>query len=124
MAVLDTNFLVALDAGDGAAVDLLAQMHKDGEVPRVPSLVAVEYAHHFPDPAMVIETICRTLEYEDTSTAWAFHATRLRQRLHQEVARIRHADFWIAAFADLHREAVITKDGRHFEAMGIPTRAW
>lgn len=123
MPVLDTSFLIALQAGDEKALELLATM-KD-EPLLVPGIVAVEFLTPFGAKAeKTYVELDRSFSLVHTSADWVLAAARLRQRLHRERRSIRLADFWIAAWAVLHDTPVVTRNATDFAAMGVATLTW
>lgn len=123
MAVLDTNFLIALHDREGPALRLLDELR--GEVLLVPSVVAVEfltaYGRRAPEAYAELE---RAFTVAHTDGDWVREAARLRARLRREGRSIRLADFWIATWAHLHGTFVVTRNERDFEALGVRARRW
>jgi predicted nucleic acid-binding protein len=123
MPVLDTNFLIALEMRDPAAVALLEEIRHEDLL--VPSIVAVEYlTTHGPDPSDAQVALARAFTLIHTDASWIETAARLRRKLRSKKRPIRLADFWIAAFAVHHDTHVISRDTEHFDAMGVRTRTW
>lgn len=123
MPVLDTNFLIALHAGDPDAERLLQEIAS--EVLLVPSIVAVEFLTPFGKKrAIAYERLHTAFTITDTNPDWILAAAALRLRLRREGKKIRMADFWIAAWAELATTYVVTRNTKDFTALGIDTRAW
>ena len=123
MPVLDTSFLIRLQAGDPAAVALLHEMK--GELLVVPPWVVVEFlTGHTGKPERVLDDLARAFTLVQTTPTWAVEAARLRRSLREKGAKIRLPDFWIATFARGLGTSVVTQDAKHFAALGVPTRTW
>ncbi|MEA3200621.1 MAG: hypothetical protein QOE90_2049 [Thermoplasmata archaeon] len=123
MPVLDTNFLIALDSQDEAAIALLHELRAERLL--VPDVVAAEYLTPLGARAAEgYQAIARAFTPASTSKEWVLAAAALRQRLRKEKRSIRLADFWIAAWAELEDTFVVTRSEKDFAAMGIKTRAW
>lgn len=123
MPVLDTSFLIRLQAGDPAARTLLTDL--TGETLVVPPWVVVEFlTGHTGRPERVLADLDRAFTIAHTTAEWMLEATRLRKELHGKGAKIRLPDFWIAAYARLLDTAVVTQNTKHFDAFGVPTRTW
>lgn len=123
MPVLDTNFLIALQAGEEGAVRLLNDLR--GERLVVPAIVAVEFLTPYGTRApKALEELHRAFTVTHTSDEWVLAAARLRQRLRREKRSLRLADFWIAAWAVHEDTAVVTRNVKDFDAMGVATRSW
>lgn len=123
MPVLDTAFLIRLQAGDAAARDLLEQLA--GQPLVVPPWVVVEFlTGHTGAPERVRQELDRAFMLVETDAAWTIAAARFRRELHRKGTKIRLPDFWIATFARLLDTPVVTQDVKHFAAMGIETISW
>jgi predicted nucleic acid-binding protein len=126
MPVLDTNFLIALQERDEAAMALLASMQREPLL--VPSIVAVEflapYGANARDAKDAYEALERSFTIAHTDAAWIEAATKLRARLRKAKKSIRLADFWIATWAVAHGTSVVTKNVKDFEAIGVKTSTW
>lgn len=123
MPVLDTSFLIRLQAGDERAQALLTELK--GEPLVVPPWVVVEFlTGHTGEPQRVLGELDRAFTLVQTTPAWALEAARLRRELHERGARIRLPDFWIATFARLMDTFVVTQNTKHFAAFGIGVRSW
>jgi hypothetical protein len=85
--VLDTDFLIALDTQEPAALALLEEL-KD-ETLLVPDIVAVEDLTPFGDRAADAHNeLARPFTLAPTSRDWVLAATRLRERLRREAMGI------------------------------------
>lgn len=123
MPLLDTSFLIRLQARDEAAIDLLGGL--SGEPLLVPPWVVVEFlTGHTSKSERALEDLACSFTLVQTSPEWAIEASRFRRKLHAKGAKIRLADLWIATFARLHDTAVVTQDVKHFRALGVKTRTW
>lgn len=123
MPILDTSFLIRLQAGDEAARALLEAIKDETLV--VPPWVVVEFATgHTSKPERVLEDLTRAFTLLQTTPQWAIDAAKLRRVLRAKGAKIRLPDFWIATFAHGLRTYVVTQDTKHFAALGVPTRSW
>lgn len=122
MPVLDTNFLIALADGDAKAQVLLEAL-KDQPL-TVPSIVAAEFLAPYANPGDVLRNLERSFQVKQTSTQWIEEAARRRHELAKRRASIRSADFWIATWAHLEDDVVVTRNGRDFEALGVRTVSW
>lgn len=123
MPVLDTSFLIRLQAGDRDALALFAEISNEMLV--VPPWVVVEYVTgHGGKPERLVEELDAAFTLLQTSPKWALDAAKMRRALREKGAKIRVPDFWIAAFAKGLRTYVVTQDERHFASMGVPTRSW
>lgn len=123
MPVLDTSFLIRVQAGDAGAQALLKEL--TGQALVVPPWVVVEFlTGHTGRPEQVLEELDHAFTILHTSTEWMLEAGRFRRELHQKRLRIRLPDFWIATYARLLDTPVVTQNTRHFDALGVPTRSW
>lgn len=123
MPVLDTDFLIRLQAGDEGAKRLLKELERERLV--VPPWVVVEFlTGHTGDTRRVLDDLARAFTLVQTSPAWALEAAKLRKALHQKKAKIRLPDFWIATFARLLNTFVVTQNVKHFRAFEVPVRTW
>lgn len=122
MAVLDTSFLIALEEREEGAVAWL-EAHRDEEH-FVPNFVAVEYltGHTAVEEALDLLEASFTLCHGDVS--WIRTSVALRKALRREGARFRSPDFWIAAWAQHLETVVVTRNERHFRALGVPVETW
>jgi predicted nucleic acid-binding protein len=123
MPVLDTNFLIALARADAGAKRLLESIAR--QPLRVPSVVAAEFlAPYGAQRAEVLRNLERSFEIVHTGPAWVEAAARQRHELARSKASIRSVDFWIATWAFLHDDAVVTRNVADFQALGAPTMTW
>lgn len=117
MAVLDTNFLIALEVEDENAIAWL-DVHRTDEH-HVPDFVAVEYLTGHTSPDEAFEALEAAFTIAHGTTPWVQSATRLRKRLRERKARFRSPDFWIAAWANYLGAAVVTRNEAHFNDLGV-----
>ena len=123
MPILDTSFLIRLQAGDTAARALLTELAAETLV--VPPWVVVEFlTGHTGKPERVLEDLDRAFTLAQTTPEWTLEAARFRKKLHDKGAKIRLPDFWIAAYARLLDTPVVTQNTKHFDALGVETRTW
>lgn len=123
MPVLDTNFLIALQDQDRAALTLLDEVHTERLL--VPSIVAVEFLTGYTRGRREAhEALDAAFDVVHTDAAWIHTASQLRDRLRSKRRSIRAADFWIASWAVLHDTPVISRNVKDFEAMGVECRSW
>jgi predicted nucleic acid-binding protein len=123
MPVLDTSFLIRLQARDQKAMALLEELA--GETLTVPPWVVVEFlTGHTAKPERVLEDLARAFTLVQTSPEWTMEAAKFRKALHAKGSKIRLPDFWIATFARLLETSVVTQDVKHFAALGVKTRTW
>lgn len=122
MAVLDTNFLIALEAQDPGAIQWL-EGHRTEEH-HVPDFVAVEYltGHSAPDDAF--DTLDAAFTIAHGTADWIRAATRLRKNLRKRHVRFRSPDFWIAAWAYFLETSVVTRNRGHFKDLGVELADW
>lgn len=122
MAVIDTNFLIALEKGDASALRWLEENRQDEH--HVPDFVAVEYLTRHTSPDAAFEALAAGFTIAHGTPAWIRSATRLRRDLHARRARFRAPDFWIAAWAHHLEAPVVTRNGTHFRGFGIGIATW
>jgi predicted nucleic acid-binding protein len=123
MAILDTNFLIALKANEATAVELLGEL--EGEPLLVPSIVAAEYLTRFgADPVDAYQELDRAFTIVQTSPEWVKVAGHLRWSLQGKRRQVRRPDLWIGVWARLHRTFVVTRNEKDFGALGIEVRRW
>lgn len=122
MAVLDTNYLIALEANEPSAIAWLAQNR--GDEHHVPDFVVVEYLTGHSDSEGALEALAAAFTIAHGDPAWIRSATRLRQRLRAKKARFRSPDFWIAAWAVHLGTLVVTRNRSHFRELGAPVADW
>lgn len=122
MAVLDTNFLVALERGEARAVDWLGE-HRDQEH-FVPDFVAVEYLTGHSAQEEALDVLDASFTIAHGNLAWIRSSVVLRKALRKKGLRFRSPDFWIAAWAHHLQTSVVTRNARHFEGLGVPVETW
>lgn len=123
MPVLDTSFLIRLQAKDTAAQALLREIRSETLV--VPPWVTVEFlTGHSRDPRLVLDELRNAFQLTETSPEWALAASAWRKELHGAKKRIRLPDFWIASFARLFDTYVVTGNVRRFRDLGVGVRTW
>lgn len=119
--ILDTNFLIALEKGEAAAVDWLAE---HGDEHGVPDFVAVEYLTGHTSTAAALDAIEGAFVILHGDRDWIDAAVALRKALRRKGARFRVPDFWIAAWARYHDTSVVTRNRSHFQQLGVPVETW
>lgn len=122
MAVLDTDFLIALEQREDSAVAWLHN-HRDDEH-LVPDVVAVEYLTGHTEPEAVFGLLQASFTIAHGNPEWIRTSVSLRKRLRMKNVRFRTPDFWIACWAHHHDMPVITRNRRHFKPLGVRTETW
>jgi predicted nucleic acid-binding protein len=122
MPVLDTNFLIALDAKDPPALGLLEELRQEPLL--VPSVVAAEFLTMKADPAAAFDSLEAAFTVVQTSRAWTVEAASWRRELRSARIPARSADAWIACWARLHKTFVVTRNAKEFQRLGVEVRSW
>lgn len=122
MAVLDTNFLIALEQRETRAEQWLAEHQNEEHF--VPDIVAIEYLTGHTAHEEALEVFEASFTIAHGSLEWIRSSVVLRQTLRKRKRRFRSPDFWIAAWARHLQTSVVTRDTRHFQAFEIPVETW
>lgn len=123
MPVLDTNFLIALEDGNPAALALLTDISSEELV--VPAVVAAEYlTHSGARRSRALEELERAFTIRNTSRTWIETAAAHRSSLAQQGVRFRLPDFWIGIWALAEKTYVVTQNENDFRALKVKTRSW
>jgi predicted nucleic acid-binding protein len=122
MPVLDTNFLIRLDARDPAAEKALRAIEAQDLV--LPAQAAAEYLAGVADPEAELARLHAGFRVVQTTDVHLLVVARLAAKAFAafEVARPRWGDLHIAAAALLEGTYVVTTNKRHFTRLGVA--AW
>lgn len=124
MAILDTTFLVALQRGEQAALDLLSEFRQFGAPLRVPAAVWVEYLSGFPpgSRSRVTQELTNSCVFEPFDRAQADAAARLQHELAKGGLPLSWHDLQIAATAFVAGEPLLTSDEGFQRVVGLDVR--
>jgi predicted nucleic acid-binding protein len=122
MAVLDTDFLIALEQDDAGAVEWLHERREEEHL--VPDFVVVEYLTGHSEPEEALDLIEKSFTILHGDLEWIRASVSLRKKLRRKGVRFRTPDFWIASWAHYRKAPVITRNRRHFRALGVPAVSW
>lgn len=122
MPVLDTTFLIGLEKRPGTLRHFLEDLNEEGEPILVPVQAAIEFAAGADDPAQAIRTLQEAFTVVPFGPVLAIEAARLARASFASGKFPGWPDIQIAATARHEGMVVVTRNGRHFETLGIRVR--
>lgn len=121
MPVIDTTLLIA-DERDAEVHAFIEGLVAEGEALLVPAQVAIEFAAGRADPAEAIRKLRDAFVLVPCGPDIALEAARLARASFREGSFPGWPDIQIAATALREGMALVTKNGRHFEPLGVRVR--
>lgn len=118
MVVLDANFLIALEKGNGKAMQRIEGLLTERQPLRVAAVAWVEYLAGVPlgRRHAAQEDLDQTTSFEPFTRECAAVAVRLQSELLKQGARLAHNDLQIAATALHYHEPLVSND-KGFDAV-------
>jgi predicted nucleic acid-binding protein len=117
--VLDTTALVDADRRGAAVAKVVESRHEAGDDAVVPIQAAIEYCAGRDDPAAGLRALRASFAIVPCDEEIGLEAARLARAALEAGRFPGWADVQIAATAKRLGMAVVTRDARHFEALGI-----
>jgi tRNA(fMet)-specific endonuclease VapC len=124
--LLDTNAVIALNAGDPA---LLEQLQEADEV-FVPAIVlgelyfGAEKSGRAEENRQRVDTLADRWIIHDCDRVTARHYGRIKNQLRTQGQPIPENDIWIAALAKQHDLVLVTRDQHFSHVEGLKTASW
>jgi tRNA(fMet)-specific endonuclease VapC len=124
--LLDTNAVIALNAGDPA---LLEQLQEADEV-FVPAIVlgelyfGAEKSGRAEENRQRVDTLADRWTIHDCDRVTARHYGRIKNQLRTQGQPIPENDIWIAALAKQHDLVLVTRDQHFSHVEGLKTASW
>lgn len=119
MPVFDSTFLIALEREPGRMRPLLSGLMEGDEDLVVPATVAGEVATGADDPAEAVRKIMEAFAFAPMGPDIAVEVGRLAQQALRAGRFPGWSDIQVAATARHEGMAVVTANGKHFEALGV-----
>lgn len=123
MPVLDATFLIDLERDPARFQELLLSIAMDEDLV-VPAQAAIEFASGTTDPAEALRKIRDGFSFLPLDEEVSLEAARLAKRAWQAGIFPGWPDVQIAATASHLGMAVVTRNERHFKAMGVEVMAY
>lgn len=121
MPILDTTFLIA-DQRKKGAQSFLQELIDEGEPLLVPAQAAIEFAAGCADPAEAMRKLRDAFVLVPCGPDIALEAARLARKAFSDGTFTGWADIQIAAAASHEGMAIVSRNGRHFEALDLRVR--
>lgn len=119
MPVLDTTFLIDAERGSERIRDLMSLLAKSGESLCVPGQAFIEYAAGLADPAIGLRRLGVSFEFIVFDETIALEAARLAHHAFTKGLIPGWADIQVAATAKHLGMAIVTRNPRQFEPLGV-----
>lgn len=126
MAVLDSSFLIALQQGEGGALELLSRLASESQPLRVPASAWAEYFCGFPvaERRRFQRELEATTVFEPVDRGHADTAAQLQHELLRQGLPLSWSDAFIAATAVLVREPLVSNDEAFDRVPGVERVGW
>lgn len=119
MPVIDTTLLVQADRLPEQTQRFVEDLIHQDEPLLIPIQVAIEYASGCPDPAEAMRKLRSAFALVPCGPEIGLEAARMARQARLDGIFPGWGDIQIAATAHHEGMAVVTKNGRHFEALGV-----
>lgn len=122
MAVLDTNFLIALEQREKEAIKWLQEHRLEEHF--VPDFVVAEYLTGHSDAEKALDLLDASFTIAHGNPGWVRSSYARRKTLRKKNVRFRAPDFWIAAWAHHLETSVVTRNIDHFKDFKVVAETW